>query len=311
MDLRHLRYFLAVAEEQHFGRAAQRLHVVQPALSMQIRALERELGGPLFARTSRRVELTDAGMLLREEAERLLAQADNAENRVRNSIRGGMGRIRVGFSGNAVFTGRIMNDVRAFQAARPNVRLSLYEMASQAQVAAILGGQLDVGYGPAPERLDNRLTSVKVGEWPFIAALSKQHRLAAQAALTPEMMAEEPLIAYTADDAREGIPAALRRVLGCEPHTIHHATNTLSILALAAAGLGLALVPATFGTVAIPNLIYKEITGLAIHSDLFFFSRSFETANAVRAFISLTHGDADGDRQARAKRPRRKAQPMT
>lgn len=311
MDLRHLRYFLAVAEEQHFGRAAQRLHVVQPALSMQIRALERELGGPLFVRTSRRVELTDAGMLLREEAERLLAQADNAESRVRNSIRGGMGRIRVGFSGNAVFTGRIMNDVRAFQAAQPNVRLSLYEMASQAQVAAILGGQLDVGYGPAPERLDDRLTAVKVGEWPFIAALSEQHRLAAEAALTPELMAEEPLIAYTADGAREDIPAALRRALGCEPRAIHHATNTLSILALAAAGLGLALVPATFGTVAIPNLVYKAIAGLEISSDLFFFSRSFETANAVRAFISLANADAACNRQIRAKRLRQKVPPMT
>ena len=310
MDLRHLRYFLAVAEEQHFGRAAQRLHVVQPALSMQIRALERELGGPLFVRTSRRVELTDAGVLLREEAERLLAQADNAESRVRNAVRGGMGRIRVGFSGNAVFTGRIMNDVRAFQAARPSVRLSLYEMASQAQVAAILGGQLDVGYGPAPERLDDRLTSIKVGEWPFIAALSKQHRLAAEAALTPELMAEEPLIAYTADGAREGIPAALRSVLGCEPCTIHHATNTLSILALAAAGLGLALVPATFATVAIPNLIYKEIVGLEIHSDLFFFSRSFETANAVRAFIGMARNDADCDRQGQPKKLCQKAQPM-
>ena len=96
----------------------------------------------------------------------------------------------------------------------------------------------------------------------------------------------------------------MRNALGCEPRTIHHATNTLSILALAAVGLGLALVPATFGTVAIPNLIYKEITGLAIHSDLFFFSRSFETANAVRAFISLAHSDADCERQGPAKRPR-------
>ena len=310
MDLRHLRYFLAVAEEQHFGRAAQRLHVVQPALSMQIRALERELGGPLFVRTSRRVELTDAGMLLREEAERLLAQADNAESRVRNTIRGGTGRVRVGFSGNAVFTGRIMNDVRAFQSARPNVRLNLYEMASQAQVAAILNGQLDVGYGPAPERLDDRLTSVKVGEWPVIVALSKEHRLAAEAVLTPEMIAEEPLIAYTADGAREGIPAALRGVPGCEPRAIHHATNTLSILALAAAGLGLALVPATFGTVVIPNLIYKEIAGLELSSELFFFSRSFETANAVRAFIGMARGDADCDRQGQAKRPCQKAPPM-
>ena len=292
MDLRHLRYFMAVAEEQHFGRAAQRLHVVQPALSMQIRALEQELGGPLFVRTSRRVELTDAGRLLREEAERLLAQAEYAENRVRGFVRGGTGRIRVGFSGNAVFTGAVMRDVRAFQVAWPNVRLNLYEMTAQAQVSAILAGQLDVGYGPAPdERLDDRLAAVKVGEWPFIVALSGEHRLAAETVLTPSLIAEEPLIAYTADESGKGLPAALRRALGREPRGIHRATNALTILALAAAGLGLALVPATFGSVAIPNLIYKEINGLEAHSDLFFFSRSFETANAVRAFISQARGE--------------------
>lgn len=98
MDLRHLRYFLAVAEEGHFGRAAQRLHIVQPALSMQIKALEEELGGPLFVRTSRKVELTDAGRLLQVEAQRTLEQADHARLTVQRSIRGETGQVRVGFA---------------------------------------------------------------------------------------------------------------------------------------------------------------------------------------------------------------------
>ena len=97
MDLRHLRYFLAVAEEGHFGRAAQRLHIVQSALSMQIRSLEEELGGPLFLRTSRRVELTEAGALLRAEAQRTLDQAAHAQQVVQRSLRGEMGTVRIGF----------------------------------------------------------------------------------------------------------------------------------------------------------------------------------------------------------------------
>ena len=107
MELRHLRYFLAVAEEGHFGRAAERLNIVQPALSMQIKALESELGGALFIRTSRRVELTEAGQLMLTEAKRTLMQAEYARQTVARSLRGETGRVRVGFAGNAIFSGKM------------------------------------------------------------------------------------------------------------------------------------------------------------------------------------------------------------
>lgn len=148
MDLRHLRYFLAVAEEGHFGRAAQRLHIVQPALSMQIKAPEEELGGPLFVRTSRKVELTDAGRLLQVEAQRTLEQADHARLTVQRSIRGETGQVRVGFAGNAVFSGKLTNDLRAFRRTYPDAELVVNEVAPLLQAEAILTGQLDVGYTP-------------------------------------------------------------------------------------------------------------------------------------------------------------------
>ena len=148
MDLRHLRYFLAVAEEGHFGRAAQRLHIVQPALSMQIKALEEELGGPLFVRTSRKVELTDAGRLLQVEAQRTLEQADHARLTVQRSLRGETGHVRVGFAGNAVFSGKLTNDLRAFRRTYPDAELVVNEVAPLQQADAILAGQLDVGYTP-------------------------------------------------------------------------------------------------------------------------------------------------------------------
>ena len=148
MDLRHLRYFVAVAEEGHFGRAAERLHIVQPALSMQIRALEDEMGGALFTRTTRRVELTEAGRLLVVEARRTLAQAERAKEIVQTSLRGEIGTIRLGFVGNAVLTGRLMTDLRAFHARYPSAIIDLHEKPPHSQSEAVLSGELDVGYSP-------------------------------------------------------------------------------------------------------------------------------------------------------------------
>lgn len=203
MDLRHLRYFLAVAEEGHFGRAAQRLHIVQSALSMQIRALEEELGGPLFLRTSRRVELTEAGVLLRAEAQRTLDQAAHAQRVVQRSLRGEMGSVRIGFAGNAVFSGRLMADVRAFRAAYPDAEVILRELAPQLQVEAIQSGQLDLGYAPSHggQALDSALLFERIGTWPLVVALPEDHPLANQPTLRVPMLGAESLIIYAAHGA--------------------------------------------------------------------------------------------------------------
>jgi DNA-binding transcriptional LysR family regulator len=146
MDLRHLRYFLAVAEEGHFGRAADRLHIVQPALSMQIRALETELGTALFERTSRRVTLTEAGTLFRVEAERTLQQAARAKEVAQRAARGEVGTVRVGFVPDPAYAGKVAADVSAFKRAYPKVDLALTELPPLRQVEAVLAGQLNVGY---------------------------------------------------------------------------------------------------------------------------------------------------------------------
>src|SRR5471032_404690 len=131
MDLRQMRYFLTVVEEAHFGRAAQRLNIVQPALSMQIKALEEEVGGVLFLRTTRKVELTEAGELFRAEAQLAVAQAERAKSVVQRALRGEIGKVRIGFAGNAVFTGKLLEDMRAFSAAYPQVAIELQELAPQ------------------------------------------------------------------------------------------------------------------------------------------------------------------------------------
>jgi DNA-binding transcriptional LysR family regulator len=211
MDLRHLRYFVAVAEEGHFGRAAARLHIVQPALSMQIRALEAEMGGALFTRTSRRVELTEAGRLLVIEAQRTLAQAERAKEVVQTSLRGEIGTIRVGFVGNAVLTGRLMTDLRAFHARYPSAIVNLHEMPPHTQSEAVLAGELDVGYSPqGGYGIDARLTADPLFTSPFVAAMATDHTLAAKKLIPLSSIENETLILLGGETSEEGAYELLR-----------------------------------------------------------------------------------------------------
>jgi DNA-binding transcriptional LysR family regulator len=292
MDLRHLRYFLAVADEGHFGRAAQKLHIVQPALSMQIRSLEEELGGPLFIRTSRRVELTEAGRLLQIEAQRTIVQAEHAKSSVQKSMRGEVGSVRVGFAGNAAFTGKLMDDLRTFHGAYPDVKLELRELAPLLQRDEMLAGRLDVGYCPAFEfDFDPSLVAEQVGTWPWVVAMADDHPLARRKHLTAKSLITESFILYAADGNDEGQLTVLKHLLGCEPRVVHRVASTLSVLALAAAGLGISLVPASLSHVAVPKVVYRAIADSGLTSNLVLISRAQETAGAVRAFLNLSLGE--------------------
>ncbi|MEN0105566.1 MAG: LysR substrate-binding domain-containing protein, partial [Pseudomonas sp.] len=242
MDLRHLRYFVAVAEEGHFGRAAERLHIVQSALSMQIKALEAELGGQLFVRSSRRVELTEAGALLLVEAQRTLAQAAHTQLLVQQVMRGEMGSVRIGFAGNAVFSGRLMADVRAFRAAYPNADVQLREVPPHLQVDAIVDGQLDVAYLPTHGGLSyvDALSFENIGTWPLVLAMADTHPLAAKRTLKVAMLQSEPIIVYAAHGADDSMVEDLRKTLGNVP-SVQRTSSTLSLLAMVASGLGIAL----------------------------------------------------------------------
>ncbi|WP_454805380.1 LysR substrate-binding domain-containing protein [Paraburkholderia fungorum] len=287
MELRHLRYFLAVAEEGHFGRAARRLNIVQPALSMQIRSLEAEIGGALFIRTSRKVALTEAGELLAIEAQRTLAQAQRAVEIVRRSLRGETGHVRIGFAGNAVLAGGLMRDMRALHASHPAVGLELIEIAPHLQFEAIIADKIDVGYSPHfGLQLNDQLNAEKIGEWPMIVAMADTHAFARRKRVPLAAIAAEPLIVYAPDDGEDSA-VLLRRQYGFEVEVAHRVSSTLSVLALAAAGMGVALVPASLDKVNIPHLIYRPLTDSELSADLLLLSRKQETDAAVRAFISL------------------------
>ena len=291
MELRHLRYFLAVAEEGHFGRAAERLNIVQPALSMQIKALESELGGALFIRTSRRVELTEAGQLMLTEAKRTLMQAEYARQTVARSLRGETGRVRVGFAGNAIFSGKMTADLREFHHAYPDVELVIEEMAPQSQVDAILAGQLDIGYTP-----DNSKTAAPgiiahpIGRWAFLAAFADDHPLASHTCISPEQLAGEALILYEAHDIHERLFLLLKERMGDRLNIAQRSSSTLSVLAIAAAGLGVALIPAPLEQVHIPGLTYRPLDDIELSANLMLISRGQEPSAAVKAFIRGAKG---------------------
>ncbi|MEX3020888.1 LysR substrate-binding domain-containing protein [Kluyvera sp. STS39-E] len=292
MELRHLRYFLAVAEEEHFGRAAKRLNIVQPALSMQIKALEEELGGALFIRTSRHVELTDAGRLLQTEAQRTLAQVEHTQLAVARSLRGETGRVRVGFAGNAIFSGKMIADLRLFHQSYPDAELVIQEVAPQQQVEAILAGQLDVGYTPQSSHTSTaEIIAQPLGQWDFLLALPEDHVLAKQSTLTIDMLANEPLILYEAHDANERLYLLLQEKLGDNLRVAHRSGSTLSVLAIAATGLGLALIPSPLQQVTIPGLTYRRLDEPTLTANLLLIRRAVEPNMTVAAYLSLASPD--------------------
>jgi DNA-binding transcriptional LysR family regulator len=304
MDLKQLRYFLAVADEAHFGRAAQRLHIVQPALSMQIRALETSLGTSLFKRTSRRVELTEAGALLRIEAERAITQVEHAQLVVERAARGEIGVIRVGFSGYAAFTGGgvVSRHICLFHARYPKVELQFSEIQPAAMVENIAAARLDLGYTIAPPSFtfDSGLAVDVVASWPWVVAISRRHPLAANETLSAKSLRCEPFIQYqrSVDDA--AWMDLLRRILGREPQIAYRVPTVLTAMAIVAGGLALGLAPAEALTqIRLPGLTFRPLADPPPQWRLVLLSRSDETAGAINAYLKLVRAQSTQLQQGR------------
>ena len=177
MELRHLRYFIAVAEELHFGRAAQLLGISQPPLSQQIQALEQELGARLFERTNRRVALSEAGRLFLEEARRVLAQVDKAADVARRAQLGELGELKIGFTSSAPFSSSIPQAIFAFRQAFPAVHLHLKEMSSREVADGLVDESIEVGM-MRPLVLPDSLHAVELFREPLVAVIRADHPLA-------------------------------------------------------------------------------------------------------------------------------------
>jgi DNA-binding transcriptional LysR family regulator len=282
-----LRYFTAVAEELHFGRAAARLHMAQPPLSQQIRRLEEELGVQLFQRTRRRVELTHAGQTFLEEARRTLAQAEQAICVARKAARGEVGQLAVGFVDSAVYQA-LPPTLRLFRERFPRVELVLQELGPSAQFQLLREGRLHAGF--VRSRIDDpALAQVRLFEEPLMAALPRMHPRAGRESICLQDLAKDPFVIF---------PRALGagfydQILslcgqaGFSPHIVQEANEMQTIVSLVAAGIGVAIVPASISNLRMKGVSYVHIRKPLARSAMTVVWRRDDPSPALKAFMQI------------------------
>jgi len=289
MELRHLRYFVAVAEELNFTRAAERLHIAQPPLSQQIRQLEDELGVALFHRTKHSVRLTDPGRAVLEEARRTLAQAERVAVTARRSAQGLAGDLNVGFSSSAPHA-MLPEILRAFRARFPQVSLKLHELSTEQQMRLLAAGTLDVGFVRLPvENPSGSLTVRPVLREALILALPKGHRLERQRTVSVPSLAKEPFILvprHVAPGLYDQIDNMCRRA-GFKPRVVQEALQVQTMISLVSAGLGIAVVPASLQSLHLKRVVYRPLRNSLAVTEMGVAYERENHSSVLRSFLSV------------------------
>ena len=271
MELRHLRYFVAVAEELHFGRAAERLHIAQPPLSRQIQDLERELGTPLFVRGSRGVELTAAGRAFLPEARLTIGQAERAQRTAQRAAQGETGRLRVGFVDAATHSGILPDVLAFFRMHLPSIGLSLFEMDPPQQADALRDGRIDLGIVQSPPSDAERWLRVEsVFRDPLIAALPRGHRLVHRKRLSLGDLADESFVLFPRTVAPTLYDDILARCRSARfsPSIVQEAIGWHTVVSLVSAGVGIAIVPRSLGAQRQPGVVFRAVHDLNTDMEL-------------------------------------------
>jgi DNA-binding transcriptional LysR family regulator len=259
IELRHLRYFLAVAETLHFSKAAAQLRMAQPPLSQQIRSLERILGYPLFERTTRGVRLTKVGEYFRERAQNTVTRMLDDVEMARRLGRGQEGVLTVGFSGSVMLT-TLPKAIERYRRVYPKVELRLRELVTAEQIPSLRDGTLDLGFLRDAERREG-LSMETILRERFIAVLPVRHRLARRTTIRPRDLRDEPFVLF----ARRMGPLAFDRTLACceaegfRPNVVQEAPQWPTAVRLVAAGSGISLAPACVANFAMPGVVYKKV----------------------------------------------------
>jgi DNA-binding transcriptional LysR family regulator len=288
MELRHIRYFLAVAEERNFTRAAARVGIGQPPLSQQIKDLEAEVGAPLFHRIPQGAELTEAGRAFLENVRVIPMQAERAVQAAQRAARGESGSLRVGFTGSAPFNPVVTAAIRSFRRAYPDVNLTLDELNTTRLVASLRDGQLDAVFLRSESAGGDDLQTRRLSEEPMLVVLPRRHPAAASRKIDLRQLRNDPFILTPraiGPTLFDTIIAACRQA-GFQPILGQPAPQIASVINLVAAELGVSLVPASMRQLQVTGVVYREVQGKVPMAPLALAYRRGETSTIVRNFIA-------------------------
>lgn len=300
IELRHLRYFIAVAEELHFGRAAERLRISQPPLSQQIQALELQIGARLLLRNNRNVSLTPAGEMFLRNAYQVLSQVEDAAAQAARIHRGEIGELTLGFTSSSPFIGAVSRSLKHFRQLHPHVHLQMAEINSRQQIEPLLDGKLDLGImrnTRLPDGLDYRLLL----DEPLVAVLPEDHPLAKHAELEVQALADQPFVFFS----REVGTALYDEILsllsgaGITPYITQEVGEAMTIVGLVSTGLGVSILPASFMRINVDGVKYVPLTDPEFISQVWLVNHHHRPLSApAQALMTLLldfHKTPEGD----------------
>jgi DNA-binding transcriptional LysR family regulator len=287
MELRHLRYFVTLAEELHFGRAAERLHIAQPPLSQQIRQLERELGFELFHRTKRNVQLTEAGQVFLVEVRQIMRQLQQAIQIGQQTSRGEIGQLVVGFVSSAAYN-ILPTILRTFRGCVPGVSLELHELTTDQQLEWLREGRMDIGFLRPPVE-ENRFNWETIFQESLMVALPEGHLLANQSEVSWRSLADEPFILFPRILAPGlyDLIISLCQQADFSPNVAQEAIQMQTIVSLVAAEMGVAIVPASLQNLQRIGVVYKTLQEYTPKVAIAMIWRKNETSATVLKFVEI------------------------
>jgi DNA-binding transcriptional LysR family regulator len=301
MDHRRLKFFVAVAEELHFTRAAARVRIAQPHLSQEIRKLERDIGVQLFSRTKRSVALTPAGHVFLQRVRALFDATTEAVNAAQRANRGEIGRLAVGFVSAAAYA-VIPDAVARFRKAYPDVELLLSELNSDEGVEAVRGGRLDLCLLHPPRHLDNALRIEAAWDEPLLVALPQEHMLASVRHVDLKKLESEPWVLWPREIASRLYDEviAVCASAGFEPRVAQRTTRLATVVSLVASGVGVALVPRTAGQMGINGVTFRPLRNRRIEVPMSFVWREQEAPASLPPFMAAVRTARSGLAKSRS-----------
>lgn len=286
IELRHYRYFVALAEELHYAKAAERCNISQPALSQQVRALEERVGASLLSRSRRHLELTEVGKVFYVQAVAMLRQADAAHSAIVEVAQGKAGRVAIGYLASAALSGVLPGIVYLYRQDRPNVELVLHQMDMEEQIDAVTKGQCDVGFIRPPIALPDGLALFDVLREPVLVALHSNHRCAGKASVRLADLQDDTFICV---HRKEGIgfydtTMKVCGAAGFVPQVEVISSQMSIVISMVAAGFGVAIVPASTRTFAPPDVVFRCIEGSDVTTALSMIHAYNNQSPAVQLF---------------------------